>query len=136
MLDDFGIFSARAYTAGALPVEGATVRIRGGEEANRNVSYTLITDLDGVTESISLPAPKRSLTLSPDSKEIPYAIYDLEVWASGYYTKKIYGLMVFSGIKTVQEINMIPASEDSDTIIADYPRGNVNSAVPESDLTE
>jgi len=121
---------ARAFTATALPVEGALIRIMGGEEANRGVAFTLITDLNGVTETVPLPAPKRSLTMSPGPAESPYAVYDLEVSADGYYSKRIYGLMIFSGILTVQDLNMIPASGNSDEFIADYPRGNVNSVVP------
>ena len=126
MFDDFGNFKARAYTAGALPVENARVRIMGAEEENRGVAYSLVTDVDGITETIRLPAPSSSLSLSPSPSEPPYALYDLEVSADGYFSKRIYGVMVFSGVETLQEINMIPSSDD---FPSDYPRGNVNAVV-------
>ncbi|MBO5906529.1 MAG: hypothetical protein J6Q85_00050 [Clostridia bacterium] len=126
MLDDFGNFRARAYTAGALPVEGATVRILGAEEANRGVAYSLITDVDGLTPSVRLPAPSKEYSMAPDPKEAPYSLYDLEISADGYFPKRIYGVMIFAGISSLQEINMIPSS---DNFPSDYPRGNVNAVV-------
>lgn len=131
MLDDFGVLSVRTYTAGgALPVEGAVVRIEGAEELNSDFSRSLVTDEDGKTEDIILPAPRRSLSMSPSPTETPYAVYDIEITANGYYTKKIYGLTVFSGINSVQLVNMIPESSDS---IGDYPRGNINATIPENE---
>lgn len=130
MLNSEGSLTVRTYTAGgALPVSGALVRIQGAEEANRFVSYTLITDRDGLTPRITLPAPSVSYSLSPGPAESPYSIYDVEISASGYYTKRINGLTVFSGIDSVQQVNLIPASA---TPGADYPRGNVNATIPEN----
>ena len=126
MLEDFGNFRARAYTAGALPVEGASVRILGAEEANRGVAYSLITDLDGLTETVRLPAPSREYSMSPDPTEAPYSLYDLEISKDGYFPKRIYGVMIFAGVSSLQEINMIPSS---DNFPSDYPRGNVNAVV-------
>ncbi|MBE6532641.1 MAG: hypothetical protein E7676_03920 [Ruminococcaceae bacterium] len=130
MLDSVGTLIVRAYTAGgALPISGAVVRIKGAEEANRLVSYSLITDRNGITEAISLPAPSLSYSLSPSPAESPFALYDVEVSADGYYSKRINGVSVFSGINSVQLANMIPSSSGAE----DYPRGNVNAQIPEND---
>ena len=129
-MSDYGQFMARAYTAGALPVEGAIIRIVGGEEGNRTVAYSLITDRDGATDTIQLPAPRGSLSMEPDSSELPYSVYDLEISAEGYYPRRIYGITVFSGVKTIQEINMIPSSDNPEERIRDYPRGNINAVIP------
>ena len=126
MLEDFGNFTARAYTAGALPVEGAIVRILGAEEDNRTVAYSLLTDVDGLTETVRLPAPRKEYSMAPDPKMPPYSLYDLEITADGYFPKRIYGVMIFSGVNSLQEINMIPSS---DNFPSDYPRGNVNAVV-------
>ena len=132
MLNSEGKIRIRAYTAGgALPIEGATVRIRGAEEDNRFVSYSLLTDRDGLTESVSLPAPDIDYSLNPDAYEKPYTIYDIEIVAPGYYSKRINGLSVFSGIESVQLVNMIP---EGGSPVEDYPRNNINANIPDNDL--
>lgn len=134
MLNSEGRLRIRAYTAGgALPVKNAIVRIQGAEEDNRLVSYSLVTDVDGLTPEITLPAPSLDYSLSPNSTESPYSIYNIEISAPGYFTKRISGLTVFPGISSVQLINMIP---DSGANITEYPRGNINTLIPENeDLT-
>lgn len=129
MLDSEGTLRIRAYTAGgALPIPGAVVRITGAEEANRLVSYSLLTDRNGSTNIVSLPAPSLSYSLSPSPAEVPFALYNVEISADGYYSKRINGISVFSGINSVQLVNMIPVSSDSQ----DYPRGNINAIIPEN----
>lgn len=131
MLNSQGSLRIRTYTAGgALPVAGAVVRITGAEEDNRFVAYSLITDRDGLTEKVFLPAPSVDYSLSPSPAESPFSVYDLEITASGYFSKKINGLTVFSGIDSIQLVNMIPRSN---TPIVDYPRGNVNAIIPENE---
>ena len=130
MLDSAGTLRVRAYTAGgALPIAGAVVRIIGAEEANRLVSRSLITDRNGITEAVSLPAPNISYSLSPSPIEAPFAVYDVEISAEGYYSKRINGVSVFSGVDSVQLANMIPTGSG----VGDYPRGNVNARIPENE---
>ncbi len=124
MLNKNGYMTVRAYTAGgALPVEGATVRIRGAEEGNRDIVYSLLTDRDGVTERVSLPAPPRELSEYPDPTDVPFAIYDIEIIKEGYFTKRIYNVPVFDGINSEQLIAMIPSSENPEN----FPMGNINA---------
>jgi len=127
--EEFGTLSVRAYTASeALPVGGALVEISGTEESNRDLYYSVITDRDGKTEDILLPAPVRSLSLAPGTIEVPYSVYDMEVSAPGYYTKNIYGLTVFSGVTSMQLVNMIPLSETNPEKNA--PEGNLDTTIP------
>ena len=129
MLDSEGVLRIRAYTAGgALPVEGALVEIRGAEEENSTVVYSVLTDRDGITEPIALPAPSLSYSLSPSPSEKPFALYDVDISAEGYYPKRIVGVSVFSGINSWQNANMIPLGSGA----GDYPRGNVNAIIPEN----
>ncbi len=130
MPDSNGTLRVRAYTAGgALPIEGAVVRVMGASEGSRLVSFSSVTDRDGLSDLITLPAPAVNYSLSPNPAELPYSIYDLEVSAPGYFTKRINGLTVFSGINSVQLVNMIPGSGN---LIEDYPRGSVNYIIPEN----
>ena len=132
MLDSSGSLRIRAYTAGgALPVKGATVRITGAEEFNRLVTYSLVTDRDGQTEVVTLPAPSINYSLTPDAAETPYAVYDVVITAPGYLTKRINGLTVFSGVNSVQLVNMIPGTGE---LPEEYPLGNNNFIIPENNL--
>ncbi len=130
MLNSEGKLRIRAYTAGgALPVKNALVKIAGAEEDNRLVAYTLMTDADGLTPEVILPTPGVEYSLSPNPEQSPYSVYDIEISAPGYYTKRIAGLTVFSGINSIQLVNMIPNSGGE---MNDYPRGNINTVIPEN----
>ena len=125
-----GTLRIRTYTAGgALPVSGAVVRIRGAQEDNKLVNYSVVTDRDGLTPKITLPAPAVNYSLAPAPAEQPYSVYDVEITSPGYLSKRIYGLTVFSGIDSLQLVNMIPGKGDS---FDNYPIGNVNSVIPEN----
>ena len=129
MNTEYGSLSVRAYTAGgALPVVGAIVRIFGAEEDNREVVHSLLTDTDGKAPTVKLPTPNKSYSMAPGPSERPYALYDLEISADEYYTKQIRGVSVFSGITSLQLVNMIPLSQNE---IGGYPRGNVNANIPD-----
>lgn len=131
--DDYGTLRIRASSAsGAIPIMGAIVRITGGEEGNRFVAKSLITDNDGVTAKVKLPTPKRSYSLTPNEPESPYALYDVTVTADGYYTKRIVGVAIFSGIDAILPVNMIPISDIKNS----YPEGNLNTKINEHDLEE
>ncbi len=130
MLDSFGNLTVRAYTAGGgLPVPGVSVRIKGAEELNKEIYHEFLTDKDGNTPTVNLPAPGKSLSLSPSPPEKPYALYDIEIDKEGYYSKKIYGITVFSDINTLQLINMIPISDGG---LTEFPRSGLNTVIPEN----
>lgn len=123
--DDFGTLRIRATSAsGAIPIMGAIVHITGGEESNRGIAKSLVTDNDGITTKVKLPTPKRSYSLTPEDEESPFALYDVDVTADGYFEKRILGVAIFSGINAILPVNMIPTS---DAPIENYPKGNVNS---------
>lgn len=129
---DNGSLTVRTYTAsGALPVKNSLIRITGVDENNRSVDFTLLTDEDGITKVISLPTPSKDYSMGPGAAEIPYAVYDVEASADGYYTKRIRNVAVFSGINSYQPINMIPISVSADP--SEYPRGNLGATVYENE---
>lgn len=133
--DKIGTLRVNTYTAGgALPVPGTVVRIIGSTEENRLIEYSIITDIDGVTEIISLPAPSRELSQSPGAPEQSYALYNIEISAPGYYTKKIFNVAVFEGTETLQPVNMIPLPVHENNVT--YPRNNLNTFVQENENLE
>ena len=128
---DTGLISVRVYTAGgALPVENAVVRITGADEDDRFVEYSVLTDNDGLTKIIALPSPSKAFSLSPGAAEAPYSIYDIEITSNGFYTKNIKSVAVFSGVKSLLEVNMIPISPIENGL---YPRGNLDAFVYENE---
>jgi len=129
-----GTLRVRTLTAGsALPVEGSIVRILGADENNRLIAHSLVTDNDGLTKAVALPTPDISYSLSPSSEEMPYSTYDVEVTATGYFPRKIFGVSVFSGINSIQPIAMIPISRDNEQ---NYPIGNLNATVTQNERLE
>ena len=134
VFDETGSLTVRAYTAGgALPLKNTRVHIIGAGEENRFYEENLLTDEDGVTAKILLPAPKGSLSMSPGAPEIPYATYDMQVSAPGYYTKNIYGVAVFSGVDSIQPVAMIPLGDDAEGL---YPKDNLNIYIKENERLE
>ncbi len=130
MPESSGTLRVRTYTGGgALPVEGAVVRVMGVSEDTRLVAYSSLTDQDGQSDIFTLPTPEVGYSLSPNPAELPYSLYDIEVSAAGYFTKRIKGVSLFSGINSIQLVNMTPGTG---IIIEEYPRGSINYIIPEN----
>ncbi len=113
-LSEIGYLTVRVTTAlGAIPLENAAVTVRGNEDANASVLYSLTTNSDGHTERIPLPAPPRANSETPyDNK--PYATYSVDVFADGYLPLHLSNVPVFSSITSIQPAIMIPSAEGED----------------------
>ena len=133
--DKTGTMIIKTLTAsGALPVEGTVVRVIGADEENRFVEYSILTDLDGSTSVITLPAPSREYSEAPGAKEAPYALYNIEISAPGYYTKKIFNVAVFDSVETIQQVRMIPIEIYENGVT--FPRDNLVTFVKENENLE
>ncbi len=133
--DKTGTLIVKTFTAGgALPVPNTVIRILGADEENRGIQYSVLTDIDGITEIISLPVPSEVYSQSPGATERGYGLYDIEVSADGYYTKHIYNVAVFENIEAIQGVNMIPIPIHQNG--ADYPRNNLTTLVRENSNLE
>ena len=109
-----GYLVVRVSTAsGAIPLENATVTVRGGEESNSDFYRSFYSGVSGLTEKIVLPAPARSLSEGPSKKgEKPYALYSIDVFADGYRDLFFVNVPIFDTITAIQGANMIPKSEN------------------------
>ena len=133
--DSFGNVRVRAYAAsGAIPVEGVLVKIYGADEYNRDVMYSLLTDMDGVTKEIPLPAPTESLSTSPGASESPYAVYNVELAKAGFYPRRINNVPIFAGTTAVLPIEMIPLTYGYDGYV--IPQSNLDSTIYENENLE
>ena len=130
--ESYGNMSVRTYTAaGALPVKDVLVKVYGTDEYNRDVKYSLLTDSDGMTNVISLPAPLKKYSTAPSPSSPPYSVYNFELAKEGYYFKKIDNVPVFSGITAVLPIEMIPLNYSDDGKV--LPGTNLNSTIYENE---
>ena len=125
--DSSGYLEIAAFTAGgALPTPNVNIRITGSEEGNIGVYYSLITDRDGKTPPLPLPAPSVEYSLSPDPDEQPYANYTVEAYGKGFYPKRLQDVSIFSGIKSVLPIEMIPNGDFEKNV---YPPKSSNDSI-------
>lgn len=116
-----GILVVHVTTArGAIPLEGALVNVRQ-DAPNENgvrgdVIAALTTGNDGNTEPLTLPAPQRSESLTPNNgAEKPYSTYHVEVQLEGYYTQNYANVPIFDGIAAIQPADLIPLPENGRT---------------------
>ena len=100
-----------ATAGGAIPIERASVIIRGGEEQTSDILFSFLTDKDGLIPRVPLPAPSKEQSQSPSNGTRPFSTYNIDVLKEGYYPQYYQNVPVFDGISAVQTANIIPLSE-------------------------
>ena len=74
--------------------------------------YDGITDISGSSERIILPAPSRSLSMTPNNgKALPFATYTVYVEHPSFVRALFNNVPVFSGIESVQPVQMLAKVE-------------------------
>ncbi len=110
-LTDIGSLQVRVSTENqAIPIVGASVLVTRNEGDRRLLVRSMITDENGTTELIDLPAKDRALSLSPENVS-PFATYNVDVTADGYYRKRFVDLPIYGGVTAIQSVSMIPLPE-------------------------
>ena len=102
-----------ATASGAIPIENATVILRGNEDQNSAIMLSLLTDRDGLTLRVPLPAPSRVDSQAPNPKK-PFSTYNIDVFKEGFYPQYYQNVPVFDGIVAVQNANVIPFSKNGE----------------------
>ena len=112
----------------ALPIPNAVVTISSETENNGEPLYVLLTDVSGLTESVTLPATDPALTQQPEDN-IALITYDILITAPGYFSVRNSGVPLFGGIPTVQPVAMIPLPEFEEPNVTELdftvPRNNL-----------
>lgn len=107
--DGIGFIKAEITTGnGAVPIENAVVLITKKENGKTYLLKMLISDESGSTEMVALPAPNVSFSETPDPTEKPFADYYISAYADGFYAENDMEVPVFSGVKSIQPIALIP----------------------------
>nr|WP_297174319.1 hypothetical protein [uncultured Agathobaculum sp.] len=98
---------------GALPLADASVTVStaADEGGARTLLYSVRTDVNGMTPSMTLPTPPLSNSLSPDSGP-PYSVYTVEVTREGYTPLTALHVTMFSGVPSVLPVALTPLAEN------------------------
>lgn len=110
-----GYLRAQLYTGRqALPVADVAVSIIQKEKDGKEKLIAFRqTDLSGKTERVELITPNLEYSTSPQ-EEKGFSSYDVRLCHPAYYSVLIENVQVFSGIESIQEMEMIPLEEFSD----------------------
>lgn len=92
----------------AYPIPDASIIINSTEDDQLKLISNTMTDESGKTELIAVPAPNVSYSLESDNNVRPYALYNVSVFADGYFREKSVNVPVFAGITSVQQFNLVP----------------------------
>ncbi len=112
-----GYLTVRVYTArGGIPVEGALVTVSYADASSPAPHAVLTTDRSGKTPTISLAAPPRSLSLTPEDTSVyprllPYALYNITIAREGFYTVNDLNVRIFADITAIQDADLVPRAE-------------------------
>ena len=107
--ESFGFLRVSVSSADqTIPVEGALVYIYSGDNGTRRLLYSLVTDSDGITDTVTLPAPPLSASYDEEIKSKPYTDYMLLVRKNGYAPVNDRTVPIFPGTTSLQRINLIP----------------------------
>lgn len=110
--ESLGALKVQVFMANrAYPVSSAHVIITG--KKNKKVYFDGYTNTNGVIGSILLPAPKKNFSQSPQEKP-PYAQYDITVTHPKFQSRKYLGVPVFSGVESIQNIQLLPLGTDEE----------------------
>lgn len=104
-----GKLRVRCRTIGYSPVENATVTITAPGEVSV-VLEQLTTNISGMTDIVSLPAPHIEYSMEPSTVQ-PYSEYDIRVNATGYETKIFYGIEILADVLAEQDVILNPLPE-------------------------
>lgn len=95
----------------AMPVEGALVQISRSSPEGPILYHSLVTDSNGQTTAVTLPAIDPALTLQPDLP-IPALGYTVEVSKNGYDRFLSNEIILYGGIKALLPVTLIPLPDN------------------------
>lgn len=108
--DGTGGMQVNVTTLGRLyPVKNALVTVFTGEPQNMTVIETDITDESGKSGVFNLKTPPRADSQQAENGGAkPYASYNVSVKSDGYVQQIAMNVPVFSGVISVQGIDLLP----------------------------
>lgn len=110
--DGTGGIVVNVTTLGQLyPVKNALITVFTGEPNNMTVVETDITDESGKSGVFNLKTPPTSESQQAENGgALPYARYNISVRSDGYVEQIAMNVPVFSGVISVQSIDLLPVA--------------------------
>lgn len=93
---------------GTLAVEDAAITVYEKKSNDISIVAGVFSGSDGASPEIMLEAPPRADSLTQGLSDKPYSVYVVQIVKDGYYTVTGSGVAIFSGVTSIQQINMIP----------------------------
>ena len=100
---------------GMTPIPGATVTVSYTGDPDSPLE-TMTTDESGQTPTITLDAPPRELSLSPDITAQPYSEYNIQVTAEGFEPVLVSGSEILAGEFSLDQAVGIASMVKSDRL--------------------
>lgn len=124
-----GYVIVNVYTSRSqIPIKNAFVSVTTGTSPNTNLLGFRTTDENGASGIISIETPSLELSLTPTDVK-PFTSFDIRVSHPLYYTMIINDVQVFANTKTIQNVELIPLTENSEpqnrTITNTIPQQNL-----------
>ena len=108
-MSEQGYITARAYMSNAqIPLENVAVTILSQDGT---AIAMRLTGRSGLTEAVAIPTPDRIDSEAPENRVRPFTDLTIHAWKSGFEQVTAQNVQVFSGVTTVQDLEMVPLSE-------------------------
>ena len=104
---DFSVYF-ESPVSGLIPLQNAVVSISKELGDGFYIVKMVLTDENGETGLISMPTVDKSKSMSPINGTDAYSVYNARIEAPGFQTRDYYGIQIFEGITTTQNVNMLP----------------------------
>lgn len=91
----------------ANPIEDALIVVTRGSGTDKDLIGILLTDSSGETQTLEISAPSRELSESPSNRRVN-AVVDIIAYKKGYYEVENRNVPIFSGVTSIQSVNMVP----------------------------
>jgi peptidoglycan hydrolase-like protein with peptidoglycan-binding domain len=130
-----------AYPEGNLPIPEASVRVYNTDHES---IYQTITDREGQTDYMPLPAPEIAETFDSSQMASAYSLYDVEVSLGGFNTSYVHGVEILPDTNSTLPVELLPLlredrenntqtiyhrhlhpAEDEDTVNAGEPENDI-----------
>lgn len=91
----------------SVPVEDVLVIVTRGKTEPGEVLAVLMTDRSGSTKEIEISAPSRQRSEAPTERAVS-SFVNITAFKEGYYEVENRNIPVFTGVTSIQPVNMIP----------------------------
>lgn len=109
-----GKMKVQVTAAETIPISNARVEVSVELPEGERELFSGLTDIDGIVDNITLPAPSAALSFDENSNIVPFAVYTVKVTNADYATAEYHNAPVFEGIKSIQPVTLVPLTQNGE----------------------